>query len=78
MDDPQKPSTRDRDYARLAPLLKRLVNALRRIASDDGPLPAGQRDHEGHIYLEFDLPGVVGSDVDISIHEGRAFIRIER
>jgi HSP20 family molecular chaperone IbpA len=84
MDDPQKSSTRDRDYARLPPLLKRLVNALERIAKDDS-LPAvpssaapERWEDESYIYLEFDLPGVLGSELEVGIHEGRAYIRIER
>ena len=84
MDDPQKLPARDHDYARLPPHMKRLVNILERIASDCPLPPARNRadlqlwDHEDYLYLEFDVPGVVGSELDICIHGGRAFIRIER
>jgi HSP20 family molecular chaperone IbpA len=51
----------------------------------DAPLPdsplgdvPGRWEGGGHVYFEFELPGLLGSEVDICIHGGRVFIRIKR
>ena len=74
----------DGDGARLFNLLNLLVTALERLRADD-PLPGACRgpvserwEDEGYVYLESDLPSVLGSEMDISIHRDRVFIRIER
>jgi hypothetical protein len=74
----------DGDGARLVRLLNLLVAALGRIRADD--LPPDDRggvgperwEDEGYVYLESNLPGVSESETDLSIHEGRVFIRIEK
>lgn len=87
-DDRDASPTRDPglhgDGARLRLLLNLLVTTLERIRGDD-PLPDVRRvaapdrwGDEGFVYLESNLPGVPGSEIDISIHEGLVFIRIER
>jgi hypothetical protein len=72
------------DGLRLRLLLNLLVTTLQRIRADDpvpdvrsGAAPERWGDEE-FVYLESNLPGVPGSEIDISIHEGLVFIRIER
>jgi HSP20 family molecular chaperone IbpA len=64
----------------LTQLLEKLVRVRDRPDPADalhGP-PVERREDEEFIYLEVGLPGVTGPDIDICIHEGRAFIRMER
>jgi HSP20 family molecular chaperone IbpA len=74
----------DGDGDLLLHLLDLLATALGRVRADD-PLPDVGRgatverwEDDDHVYLESKLPGGPGSEIDISIHEGLVFIRIER
>ncbi len=81
---PTRQPTRDGDGTHLLHLLDLLVNTLQRIRHNDS-LPDARRgtapkrwEDEGHVYLESNLSGVPGPEIDISIHEGIVFIRIVR
>jgi hypothetical protein len=65
-------------------VLARLVQELMRIHDDVvpavaiHPAPPERWEDEEFIYLEAELDGEPGPDIDICIHSGRAFIRIEQ
>ena len=64
----------------LTQLLRELVqirDGMRPAVALQGTPPERWED-EGFIYLETGLPGEPGPDVDICIHAGQAFIRMER
>jgi HSP20 family molecular chaperone IbpA len=72
------------DSIGLLQLLNRLVVALGPATIAD-PSPGGRRDarierwqDKEHVYLEANLLGAAESEIDISIHMGRVFIRIAR
>ena len=74
-------TTADEDHRALLALLGRL---LARIGRGDGapPLRPGGRpdrwDDEEYVYLEAVLPRPADFGADITIHEGRVFIRLEK
>jgi len=41
-------------------------------------MPVALWDDEDHFYVEAELPGVIESDVDVTVHNGMLFIRGER
>jgi hypothetical protein len=63
-------------------LLGCLLSHLERLAAgggsaeDDGS--SDRWEDEGYVYLEAELPAFDGLDVDISVGEGRAFVRVGR
>jgi hypothetical protein len=68
-------------------LIRQLSALLEELAKvRDGVNPALSADStalepfgdEGYIYLEADLPGMPGLDIDISVHKTRALFRMER
>ena len=64
----------------LAHLLREMVqirDGVRPAVALHGTPPERWEDEE-FIYLEADLPGEPGPDIDICFHSGRAFIRMER
>jgi hypothetical protein len=62
-------------------LLVELVKCLGRIV--DGPPGTDEGSPEwwdggDYAYVEVDIPSVTGLDIDINVHRGRAYIRMER
>ena len=72
------------DTSSFPEVLARLVHELMQIREGAvpaialEPTPPERWEDEEFIYLEADLHGKAGSDIDICIHSGRAFIRMEQ
>ncbi len=63
-------------------LLVELVQILEQIkdgsrASGDSELMDRWEDDE-YVYLQTDLEAIFGSEIDINVHEGRFYVRLER
>jgi hypothetical protein len=74
----------DGDGAHLLHLLDLLANALESIRAAEPPLDnrcgaaTEQWEDEHHVYLDFCLPSECEVELDMNIHEGQAFFRIEK
>ncbi|WP_165252839.1 hypothetical protein [Paludisphaera soli] len=65
----------------MSELLVELVQGLERMAEQSQAIDARSPerwDGEGWAYLEVEVPGVTGLEIDINVHLGRAYIRVER
>src|SRR4051812_7761560 len=79
-----------RNHPALAPVatgpINRLDSLFDRVFGDDGGFlnqawpwtPVAMWEDDDHIYVEAELPGVSDKDVDVTVHNGRLFIRGER
>ena len=62
-------------FVELVQILEQIKDGSR-AASDDASIDRWEDDE--YVYLQTDLEAIFGSEIDINVHDGRFYVRLER